>query len=715
MTGTQANCEYDNWISHLAEGIARPNYNTYAPYDQQSGDFGDFRDPNPAENQYWSDALALFTAGYYQGAQDVFDANDAPFQVVEFHDTDTSRTYYIIREIPNLGYHDGNGTEDTHDDEDGAFDYGWGLFIHSPGGTKPVIVTVPHPCDDFPTPLIGCLAFQTWNARYLLINGAGREVLWTNAGVYDNSKSLSDPTRNANHPLDRAYRKFADKIRSDTNQREFSAQIHSYDWDQHAGKANCQISAGNPRPCPNLPIRDLSDLKHDLINQGSHLMIPANTIGIHTAVYLNDFYSVNYSTHEFTFSDGEHTYPVNADVDLPAYTGNLQMIYTQSGTSDYDVYEPFFHIEQDELPNAYAQTNATYKWFWGWDETDSQWNMDALFDNFASYYSRWIDDMEPMLAEMFQMNDGSSPSAPTGLGVATHTETTVTLAWEASSDYDFDTYEVLIATEPIGESNYQVFSRDDDEYLASQDCEGITISSLVQGAHYYFQVRARDKNGNYSTLSNQADVVLDEQLPVVLSNFTVTLTSLNQVRLNWVTQSETDMLGFCIFRSQAQDAAQALLISPVIAATNTSSQQTYIFTDAELFSDGVYYYWLQCLDLDGSCEFHGPVSFVYSATGSESPPPSQFVTGLGAIYPNPFNPVCFIPFSLRSTANVSFRIYNARGQLLRELRLGSKEAGRHRIIWDGCDTNGKASASGVYHIIMEAGRQSFSRKAFLLK
>jgi len=291
----------------------------------------------------------------------------------------------------------------------------------------------------------------------------------------------------------------------------------------------------------------------------------------------------------------------------------------------------------------------------------------------------------------------------------------VTLAWEASSDYDFDTYEVLIATEPIGESNYQVFGRNDNEYLASQDCEGITITDLAQGAQYYFQVRARDKNGNYSTLSNQADVVLDEQLPVVLSNFTVTNTSLNQVRLNWVTQSETDMLGFRIFRSQVLDPAQALLISPLIPATNTSSQQTYMFTDSELFSDGVYYYWLQCLDLDGSCEFHGPVSLVYSATGSEPSPPSQLVTELGVVYPNPFNPVCFIPFSIRSTAEVSFRIYNARGQLLREFRLGSKEAGCHRIIWDGCDTNGIACASGVYQIIMEAGRQSFSRKAFLLK
>jgi hypothetical protein len=51
------------------------------------------------------------------------------------------------------------------------------------------------------------------DAQFLLINGAGREVKWTNSGSYTNTKSLSDPTRVANHPFNTCYKKFVDKLR----------------------------------------------------------------------------------------------------------------------------------------------------------------------------------------------------------------------------------------------------------------------------------------------------------------------------------------------------------------------------------------------------------------------------------------------------------------------------------------------------------------------
>jgi hypothetical protein len=82
----------------------------------------------------------------------------------------------MLREIPNDMYYDDNGTVDTYDDEIGAFHYGWGLYIFNPAATRPIIVTVPHPGDDFPTPIIGYDAYSLWNASYLMIAGAGREV-----------------------------------------------------------------------------------------------------------------------------------------------------------------------------------------------------------------------------------------------------------------------------------------------------------------------------------------------------------------------------------------------------------------------------------------------------------------------------------------------------------------------------------------------------------
>ena len=41
----------------------------------------------------------------------------------------------------------------------GSFDYGWGLYIYNPDATNPIIVTVPHPTDDYPTIVLGLSYF----------------------------------------------------------------------------------------------------------------------------------------------------------------------------------------------------------------------------------------------------------------------------------------------------------------------------------------------------------------------------------------------------------------------------------------------------------------------------------------------------------------------------------------------------------------------------
>ena len=94
----------------------------------------------------------------------------------------------------------------------------------------PIVVTAPHPNDDFITPAVSYKCFSDWDAMFLLISGTGREVKWTQIGNYSNSKSLSDPSRVEDHVFNVAYQSFCNKIRNDFGRREFSAQIHSYDW-----------------------------------------------------------------------------------------------------------------------------------------------------------------------------------------------------------------------------------------------------------------------------------------------------------------------------------------------------------------------------------------------------------------------------------------------------------------------------------------------------
>lgn len=207
----------------------------------------------------------------------------------------------------------------------------------------------------------------------------------------------------------------------------------------------------------------------------------------------------------------------------------------------------------------------------------------------------------------------------------------------------------------------------------------------------------------------------DEPLPVVLSSFTVTVSGSNSVDLTWITQSETGMVGYYILRSTANNVSGAQIISPMIDASNTAQQQIYIYTDDTLTANGYYYYWLESLDLDGNFDFHGPIAVYFNANGEYGNPEIPIYTALKQIYPNPFNPQAFIPYSVAAASEVAVRIYNSRGQLVRSFEPGTQVPGEYRIEWDGKDANGANLANGIYYVRMTAGRDTFQRKAVLLK
>ena len=65
-------------------------------------------------------------------------------------------------------------------------------------------------------------------------------------------------------------------------------------------------------------------------------------------------------------------------------------------------------------------------------------------------------------------------------------------------------------------------------------------------------------------------------------------------------------------------------------------------------------------------------------------------------YPNPFNPSTRIEYNMPRAGELSIKIYNVRGELVRVLVDDIVEAGPGLVIWDGSDAAGEATASGVY-------------------
>ena len=78
------------------------------------------------------------------------------------------------------------------------------------------------------------------------------------------------------------------------------------------------------------------------------------------------------------------------------------------------------------------------------------------------------------------------------------------------------------------------------------------------------------------------------------------------------------------------------------------------------------------------------------------------ITELAGVYPNPFNPITRLKFSLKKKGHVSLRIYDVSGRLVRVLINEVREAGSYEVVWDGTNDGGRGTASGIYFCRMEA-------------
>ncbi len=95
--------------------------------------------------------------------------------------------------------------------------------------------------------------------------------------------------------------------------------------------------------------------------------------------------------------------------------------------------------------------------------------------------------------------------------------------------------------------------------------------------------------------------------------------------------------------------------------------------------------------------------------------PEAFV--LNANYPNPFNPETTISFSAnyQGFRQVTLEVYDISGRKIQTLFSGPLDAGQYRFKWNGRNTLGQASASGMYFYRLTSGSNVISRKMILLR
>nr|HPR18501.1 T9SS type A sorting domain-containing protein [Candidatus Cloacimonadota bacterium] len=106
--------------------------------------------------------------------------------------------------------------------------------------------------------------------------------------------------------------------------------------------------------------------------------------------------------------------------------------------------------------------------------------------------------------------------------------------------------------------------------------------------------------------------------------------------------------------------------------------------------------------------------FDYNGTGNNG----QLIAKdeLSGNYPNPFNPTTTISFfTTESTENTEISVYNLKGQKVKQLLNAQLAAGRHSVVWNGTDDNGKAVSSGIYFYKMKSGKYLETKKMILMK
>ncbi|MEE8572012.1 MAG: T9SS type A sorting domain-containing protein [Gemmatimonadota bacterium] len=100
--------------------------------------------------------------------------------------------------------------------------------------------------------------------------------------------------------------------------------------------------------------------------------------------------------------------------------------------------------------------------------------------------------------------------------------------------------------------------------------------------------------------------------------------------------------------------------------------------------------------------------------------PTGVVTGvkneLTHAYPNPFNPVTRIAYSVKEAGPVTIEVYNVAGKVVRTLLDTELDAGsKGFVVWDGTSEAGDRCASGVYFYRIAAPGFTESHKMIMLK
>lgn len=179
------------------------------------------------------------------------------------------------------------------------------------------------------------------------------------------------------------------------------------------------------------------------------------------------------------------------------------------------------------------------------------------------------------------------------------------------------------------------------------------------------------------------------------------------MRLTWNSNSETDLAYYTVYKGVTED------FEPEPGNLLFQSADT-ICVDDEFDPSTSTFYKVSATDIHNNGSGYsliGPED--YADVGSQEPVPS--ITLLEQNAPNPFSPPTAVRFSLAGAGRARLCVFDVNGRCLEVLLDCDMPAGRHEVVWDGTDFDGKPLASGVYVCRLEAAGYSRRVKMVVLR
>ena len=260
---------------------------------------------------------------------------------------------------------------------------------------------------------------------------------------------------------------------------------------------------------------------------------------------------------------------------------------------------------------------------------------------------------------------------------------------------------ILWVYTPTGGSNSIVY----DNFDAG---EGKTVTLNWTGVTSFTVTKYESLSGfGFDTITFN-----DASLPVSLTSFNAFIEN-QAISLDWVTESETNNLGFILERCDSHSdwvtIASYETCKDLKGSGSVSTRKKYSFSDVNVTMNQLYSYRLSDVSMDGK------LTVLSSLSLELTPDVMPATTHLEQAYPNPFNPQTNISYNLHKTTYAEIAVFDILGRKVKTLAGGVQNAGNYGLSWNGRDNEGNEVSAGLYLIHLQTSETNQVQKVLYIK